>query len=313
MKVVSATKKHALSRGHLGCLGDVATINLARGCGATCAFCYARCLSGAPETGVLVYPDLPGQLKQELDRRRRAPPAFVLFSTASDPFLGGEQVVRLSRACLETLTEREIGVSLSTRGDLPDDVIALLARHAPHVRVTVPLTSLSEAYTRAWEPGTALPRQRLFLVQRLLRAGIRGVQVRVEPIIPFVNDDTESIRELVSALVGLGLKSATVSFLHLRPGVAEQIQREAPPEVAPLVLGGFVPAEELPGQPIAKFQHLPLKLRLAGLRRIQRIARELGLRVSACHCQNPGIPARSCPVAPPELPRPRGEQMPLLE
>jgi DNA repair photolyase len=311
MNILSATKKHAISRGRLGCLGDVATVNLIRGCAGNCVFCYARCLSGAPEPGRLaVYFDLPAQLRQSLDRRRRPPPSFVLFCTASDPFLGGETIVQLSRNCLDLLVTRKIGIHLATRGDIPDDVIELLAAHGPHVRVTVPLVSMSTEYTRRWEPGAISPRQRLFLIQRLQRAEI-AVTVRVDPLIPFVNDHTEQIRELVSALAGIGLKSATLSFLHLRPGVSEQIQEEAPPELSQLALGAF--ALEPHELAAAKFHHLPMKLRIAGLRRIQRIAREAGLKASACHCQNPGIPAGRCPVAPPVLPTPMGEQMALID
>jgi DNA repair photolyase len=312
VRVLRGEKKHAISKGHIGCLGDVATINVARGCGGGCVFCHARCVAGAPPPGaVLLYENLPDLLRKTLERRRRPLPRFALFSTASDPFLGGQQVVDVSRACLQTLVEHNIGLSLSTRGDVPEAVVDLLARHRDFVRFTLPLPSLSEEYVRDWEVGTALPRERLFLLQRLQRAGV-AVEVRIEPLIPFVNDSTEQLRELTSALAGVGIESATVSYLHLRPGVAEQLQREAPGEMGPLVLGGFVPDDPAFQQPTGKFQHLPVKLRAAGLRRIQRIARDRGVRVSACNCQNPGIPARRCAVQPPHLPQPKGEQIPLL-
>jgi DNA repair photolyase len=314
MKILAAAKKHALSKGHLGCLGDVATINLARGCAGGCVFCYARCVSSAPGPGQLrLYAELAEQLRAELDRRRRPLPSYVLFSTASDPFLGGAQVQRLSRACLEILASRGIGVSLSTRGDIPEEVIDLLARQGPHVRVTVPLPSLDQDYARIWEPETLEPRKRLFLVQRLLKAGVQ-VDVRIDPVIPFVNDSTEGLRELLSAIAGLGLTQAQLSFIHLRPGVTDQLRAEAPLELAELLLGGFsLPPESVRITQPVKFLHLSAKQRAAVLRRIQRVARERGVRVSACHCQNPGLPARRCPVEPPELPVPRGEQLSLID
>jgi DNA repair photolyase len=312
VRILRGEKKHAVSKGHIGCLGDVATINVARGCGAECVFCYARCVSGAPSAGsLLLYENLPELLRRSLDRRRRPLPRFVLFSTASDPFLGGKEVSDISHACLQILVEHNIGVSLSTRGIIPEAVVELLGRHGNFVRVTVPLPSLSKEYVRDWEPGTAPPRERLFLIQRLQRADV-AVEVRIEPLVPFVNDSTEQIRELTSALAGLGLQTATVSYLHLRPGVAEQLQEEAPGEMGPLVLGGFVADDPAFQLPMGKFQHLPVKLRTGGLKRIQRIARERGLRISACHCQNPGIPARRCAIQPPQLPQPKGEQIPLL-
>ncbi len=305
LQILAASKKSALARGQIGCQGEIATLNVARGCAGACAFCYARCYTGAPPPDqLLLYTELPTLLRRELDSaHRKAPlPRFVVLSTATDGFLGGPQVAQLTRACLEILLNRGVGASFATRGVIPEDALAVLGRYPRHVQISVPLVSLSESYSRAWEPGAALPAERLFLLQRLLQLGI-SPRVRLEPVIPFVNDDTEQVREVISALVGLGIVEATISFLHLRPGVEDQLRRDAPTELRRLVLGGFAPVGDRP-----VFQHLPVKQRLAGLKRLQRLAREHGLRLSACHCQNPGIPAGRCPVAPLELPRPRSEQ-----
>jgi DNA repair photolyase len=306
MQILGAVKKRALSEGHIGCVGDVSTLNIARGCAGACVFCHSRCIPGAPDPEqMLLYFDLPQQLRHELDQRRRSPPPpFVLCCTATDGFLGGPAVQQITRACLEILLNRGIGISLSTRGVIADDTLTLLGRHAPYVRITVPIPSVSEEHWRTWEPGTASPQQRLFLVQRLLQAGIQP-RIRIEPLIPFVNDHTEQVRDVVSAIVGLGLDEATTGFLHLRPGVAEQLRREAPDEPQRLILGSF-PTE-------GDFRHLPLRTRVASLRRVQRIGREHGLRVSACHCQNPGIAAGRCPIAPPQLPQPKNEQRLLFD
>jgi DNA repair photolyase len=309
MKLVGATKKHALTRGVIGCVGEVATLNVTRGCAGECVFCYARCLQGAPPPGTaLAYDEVASLLRYQLEpSHRKSPlPAFVVFSTASDGFLGGARVRAITHSCLDILLQRSVGASLSTRGEIPDETLALLKRHPRLVQVTVPLVSLSEEYTSIWEPGTAPPRERLFLLQKLLAAGVRP-RVRLEPLIPFVNDHTEQLRELFSALRGIEITVATLGFLHLRPGVDEQLRREAPEGQRGLVLGSFADLGESPD----RFHHLPDRQRLSSLRRIQRVAREAGLRLSACHCQNPGIPAAACPVKPPELPPPRGEQRSL--
>jgi len=104
---------------------------------------------------------------------------------------------------------------------------------------------------------------------------------------------------LISAVVSLGIDRAQVSFLHLRPGVAEQIQREAPAASRRLVLGMFPSLQS--GRP-PTFDHLEERQTLASLRRVQRLGRERGLRISACRCQNPGLPAADCIVLPPHLP-----------
>lgn len=302
MKILPAQKKHALSRGKLRCVGEIATLNVSRGCAGACAFCFARCYSGAPPPGaVALYHELPGLLRRELDsrHRKRPLPRWVLFATACDGFLGGPEVLQVTRQCLEILLRRQVGVSLSTRGEIPDDIVAMLARHAEHVRVFVPLVSLSRDYHAAWEPGAASARRRLFLIQRLREAGLRP-RVRLDPLIPFVNDDTENLRQLFSALNGLGVRQVIASYLHLRPGVGPQIQAEAPVQARPLVLGGFPELEDQP----ERFHHLPLNMRQASVRRLERIARERGLSVSICYCNNPGLTTARCPVVPPQLPEP---------
>ncbi|MCA9667034.1 MAG: radical SAM protein [Myxococcales bacterium] len=303
VKVLAAHKKHALARGTLACAGDVATLNVTRGCAARCVFCYARCYSGAPEPGTLVvYRDLPAQLRHELDNpRRKSPrPRYVLFASASDAFLGGQHVLHTTRACLDILLRRNIGVSLSTRGLIPDDVVELLGRHHDIVRVTIPIASLSEQYTSSWEPGTATPRERLFMIQRLREVGVEPA-VHISPLIPFVNDGNDDLRALLSALVALGVDQAQASFVHLRPGVAEQIEAEAPAGSRRLVLGVFPALAS--GQPV-RFAHIDPQQALSSLRRLQRIAREQGARVSACRCHNPGLPAANCLIEPPSLPEP---------
>lgn len=311
MKILTATKKHAISKGQVGCVGEVQTVNIARGCAGSCIFCYARCYTGAPEPGtVLLYSDLPRSLRYELDaeRRKAAIPPYVLFSTATDGFLGGPSIMQVTHAALEVLLNRRISISFSTRGTIPDETIALLSQHAPYIRITIPLVSMSEEYTQTWEPGTSLPQQRLFLIQRLLKAGIRP-RLRLEPLIPFINDHTDQIHQVLSAIAGIGLTDATLSYFHLRPGVQEQIQSEAPASLRRLILGGFT----IPAESNAWFHHLPLKQRLAGLRRIQRIGREHGIKISACHCQNPGLPAAvRCPIIPPEMP-PAHQQISIFE
>lgn len=298
MKVLSAAKKHVLSRGTIRCLGEVSTVNTARGCAGLCAFCYARCYTGAPPPDtLLIYPELPAQLRHELDSRRRKNPlpGYVIFSSASDAFVGGPQVLRLTRACLEILLRRDVGVALSTRGVIPDEIIELLAAHRSRVQITIPLASLSEDYTRQWEPGTAPPEQRLFTAQRLQHAGIEP-NLRLAPLIPFVNDSTDDLRQLVSAVAALGVKQMMTTLLQLRRGVGAQLEREAPAEARRLVLGSF-PSQQHEGH-AAEFDHVAQRHALAMLRRAQRIGREHGVRISACRCHNPGLPSSVCPVAP---------------
>jgi DNA repair photolyase len=144
-------------------------------------------------------------------------------------------------------------------------------------------------------------------VQQLLKVGIIP-EVRLDPIIPFVNDDTDEVRKVLSAIAGFGLREAPISFMHLRPGVAAQIRRDAPEDARRIVLGCF-PSQRTAAE--VRFDHLPANQALAGLRRLQRLGRQQGIRLFACRCQNPGLPSGRCAIEPKELP-PRAYQQPLF-
>ena len=252
----------------------------------------------------MLFNELPGQLRSTLTspRRRSALPRWVLFNSGSDGFLGGEEVQQVTRECMEILVAHGVGISMSTRGMIPQDLIKRLGKHARHTRVFVPLVCMDEQYTRAWEPGATLPQQRLLLVRRLMDAGMHP-RVRLDPVIPFVNDTTSLLRATLSAVAGIGLSSVTVSFMHLRQGVAEQVKEEGPPEQTTLLLGSFT-AQDQGG----RLQRISLNRVQTCHDRIQALAREYGIKVTVCRCQTPGLPSHACPVLPPELPVPVGQQ-----
>jgi DNA repair photolyase len=66
------------------------------------------------------------------------------------------------------------------------------------------------------------------LIENLCAAGVE-VEVRVDPIIPFRSDDPPSIRSLFGALAERGVRRVTLSYLHLRPAIFEQLRHELPP------------------------------------------------------------------------------------
>ncbi len=308
MEITQAQKQIVLHKGKYPCAGDLATLNITEGCAGSCVFCYARCRGNIEPGTVSIDHELPYRLRIILESKRRPPPMYVVLSSFSDPFLGGEQVLRVTRQCLEILVNRGIGVIISTRGEIPDDVIELLGTHAPYTRVFIPLTSMDDEYANTWEPGTAPPRRRLFVAQRLLRAGIEP-QLRMDPVIPFVNDESKQVREVVSAVDSLGLQRFSVSFMHMRPGLDQQVEREAPALARRMVLGSYPWLARRPNN----WHHLPYTQRSASLERIKRLAAERRIDVNVCHCNNRDLSAGRCDLLPPRKPVPRGVQTSLFE
>lgn len=286
-----------MAKGKIACVGEVVTLNVAKGCAGECAFCYARCYARAPKPGsIVVFSDLAGKLRRELDHRRKrnALPGYILLGSASDAFLGGPHVLSITRSVIDILLRRGVGLSISTRGMIPDDIIDKLAHYPDRVQITIPLSSMKNDYYQRWEKGTAKAEERLFLVQKLQAAGLNPA-MQLEPIIPYVNDGTEDLRDTVSAMVGEGMKSTMFRLLELRRGVSKQLKREAPSDVLRVLIGAFQSPPEFDE---GEYDHIEHKLALSILRRAQRIGREHGLRVQACRCHSPGLPSGRCKIRP---------------
>ncbi|MBI5439723.1 MAG: hypothetical protein HY900_00755 [Deltaproteobacteria bacterium] len=287
-----------LGRPRFGCLAGSYSLNLTRGCAFSCVYCYARGYPNAPPAGhVYVYRDLPERLASELDNpRRRSTIGSVALNTASDCFQPLPEILGVTYRAMEVLLDRRIPFSFLTKGTVPGRFLELFARGPQLVTGTVCLVCASREYRDAYEPGAAAPEERLETLRGLRAAGIRA-EVRVDPIIPFVTDREGSIRELCGAVVGTGVTTLSLSYLHLRPKVLEILRDELPEKHLPLVLGAFGADASLRGE-LRRTKLLPLPLRKRGYERFQRIAREYGLTAMVCACKNFDMPGEVCSAGP---------------
>jgi DNA repair photolyase len=88
---------------------------------------------------------------------------------------------------------------------------------------------------RLVEPGTPSPRKRLEVCRKLNDAGIQ-CGVLMAPIIPFLSDSDDQLRETVEAIAAAGATHVSPIVLHLRTGAREwfiQWLAEHHPELIP--------------------------------------------------------------------------------
>jgi DNA repair photolyase len=189
-------------------------------------------------------------------RRELARPSWesepVALGTATDPYQPAEGRFRLTRACLEALTEAHNPFSIVTRGPLVVRDVDVLQEASERVEVNVyfSVPTLDERVWRTTEPGTAPPRSRLEAVRRLSEAGI-DVGVGMAPILPGLSDRPEQLEEVVKAARAAGARGIWASVVHLRPGVREHfleaLAQDWPEEVeryeALFATRAYLPAE----------------------------------------------------------------------
>jgi DNA repair photolyase len=205
------------------------TLNPYMGCAHRCTFCYVRAFERRADRpsddrygrSIRVKTNVVAVLRAEL-ARRSWPREMVLVGAATDPYQPAEGRFRLTRGCLEALTERSNPFSIITRGPMVVRDIDVLQEAARRARVSVSLSvpTLDDAIWRATEPGTAPPRQRLRAVRALAEAGVR-VGVALAPILPGLSDRPELLAETVRAARDAGAVKLWTELLYLRPGTRE--------------------------------------------------------------------------------------------
>jgi DNA repair photolyase len=216
------------------------SLNPYMGCAHRCTFCYVRAFEQRADrpsgeaygASIRVKENIAEVLRAELAR-----PSWrgesIAIGAATDPYQPAEGRFRLTRACLEVLTEMASPFGLITRGPMilrDTDVLADAARRA-EVSVTFSVPTLDRDVWRRTEPGTAPPQQRLRALERLVAAGIR-TSVGMAPILPGISDRPEQLAEVVRAAREAGACGIWANMLYLRPGTREHflesLEREWP-------------------------------------------------------------------------------------
>ncbi len=216
------------------------SLNPYMGCVHRCTFCYVRSFeqrADRPSDGrygqtIRVKVNVAEVLRRELARRswRRE---LVAIGAATDPYQPAEGWYRLTRRCLQALTDARNPLSLVTRGPMivrDVDVLQEASRRA-EVEITFSIPTLDVDVWRKTEPGTAPPRQRLRVLRALVDAGIRA-GVGMAPILPGISDRPEQLGEVVRAARDAGATHVWCNVLHLQPGTREyffsELEREWP-------------------------------------------------------------------------------------
>jgi DNA repair photolyase len=205
------------------------SLNPYMGCVHRCTFCYVRAFELRADRpsdhrygrSIRVKTNVADVLRRELARASWTPET-VAIGAATDPYQPAEGRYRLTRACIEALSDASNPFSIITRGPLVVRDVDVLVRAAQRadVSVTFSVPTLDEEIWRRTEPGTAPPRQRLRALKTLVDAGIRA-SVGMAPILPGISDKPELMEQVVREAREAGACGVWANLLYLRPGTRE--------------------------------------------------------------------------------------------
>ncbi|MEY9095287.1 radical SAM protein [Paenibacillus sp. RC84] len=202
------------------------SINPYRGCQHGCSFCYARAmhaflgLNGDDtfQTNILMKENAPEALREQLRKAARSRKGLagigrVAIGTATDPYQQAEGRAKLTRGCLEALTEYPVPLTITTRSPLILRDLDLL-RKLPVYAVNISLNTLNRTTWRNFEPGAPSPAKRLETVRALTDAGI-PTGIFMAPMLPYITDGRDELEELIAAAAEHGAQFVMASHLRL--------------------------------------------------------------------------------------------------
>jgi len=170
------------------------------------------------DTRIVVKVNAPELLRKELAQPKWAG-EHIAMGTNVDTYQRAEGRYRLMRGIIEGLRDFANPFSILTKGTLILRDLDLLVQSAAvtDVATNFSVGSVDEELWRLLEPGTPSPLRRLDAVQTLNDAGVT-CGVLMAPIVPFLSDTDEAIRDTVRAIGDAGATHIVPIVLHLRKG-----------------------------------------------------------------------------------------------
>ena len=243
------------------------TLNPYTGCDHGCLYCYAS-------SYVRNFADC--RPKKELIARLKREAGvlngeIVTVSNSSDPYPNVEAATGLTRSCLEILSRSNCRLQIVSKSNLVARDIDLLRRVQSMVAITI--TTDDDDLAKVIEPHAPPPSGRLKAVEKLVQEGL-PVAVRIDPIIPFVNDSPET---LVRRVASLGVRHVTSSTYKVRMDNWKRLSALLPTVTDRLKLLYFDRGNRMHG-----YYYLQSDLRFHLMKHIRTLAVKHGMRFGTC-------------------------------
>ena len=188
----------------------VYVVNVYERCAHACSYCYVEWIHSP--ASVVAHINAAERLERDLKKLGRK--NFVVnLGSATDPYQPAEKELVLTREVLKVLQKHQLATYVCTKSDLILRDLDLLVEH-PRCWIGFTITSLDDDFRRIFEPNAPSPKKRISTVQKLVESGLHVV-ARIDPILPYVNDDYDEVKELVRELASVGVEYVVCGILKL--------------------------------------------------------------------------------------------------
>ena len=189
-------------------------MNLYRGCQHQCIYCDSRSECYQIEnfnSEVLIKVNGVELLRRELAGKRML--GTIGTGSMNDPYMPLEEQTHLTRRALEVIAEFGFPVHTITKSDLVMRDHELLAeiQEKTYAAVTFTITTADDSLCKKLEPGAPVSSRRLNALKILRKRGILA-GVTLMPVLPFIEDTEENIRQIVNLAAEHGAEYILPAF-----------------------------------------------------------------------------------------------------
>ena len=187
-------------------------MNLYRGCQHQCIYCDSRseCYQIENFSDVMVKVNAIDLLRDELPRKRVK--GTIGTGSMNDPYMPLEAKRNLTSQALQVIAENHFPVHIVTKSDLVlKDLDSLLEISRVYAAVSFTITTADDKLGKILEPGAPLVSKRFAAMKILAELGIL-TGVTLMPVLPFIEDNVENIRQIVTRAHEAGASYIIPSF-----------------------------------------------------------------------------------------------------
>lgn len=198
------------------------SLNPYQGCIHGCKYCYAPyVLREKRDWGsfVDVKRNIPNILAKELKQKQAG---VIRLGSVTDPYQALEEDYELTRMCLEQVKKHDFPAILQTKAGLVTRDIDIFEEMDIDVGLTI--TSLDEKFRQKFEPNAPHVKERFEALDKLVKADV-NTWVFIGPLLPYKNDDPESLRELSQRLDSIGVDEVYLDKLNMRKGIWPKLKK----------------------------------------------------------------------------------------
>jgi DNA repair photolyase len=251
-------------------------------CGHTCIYCYATkfpTFNGPPVPRTVLVRQIESMAK---NTKLKLP---VMISDCTDPYQPLEKTHQITRKCIQALVKYGFPLLIVTKSDMVTRDLDLLNKTSTVVSITV--TTIKEDIAKQIEPNAPTPEKRIKALEKITAAGVPAT-ARIDPIIPYINDDPAEFETLVSTLADVGVGQVTISTVKPIRGFFTKI-KQAFPEKYEKIVTTYEDAEWQVG-----YKYLATERRKTIVNKLKLIVLNYGLEFAACREGFPELNTTTC-------------------